>query len=39
VQRILASGEETEKPRDDQKDRWPREDIFCEHGEHHDDGR
>ena len=36
VQRILASGEESEKPGDDQKDRWPREDIFCEHGDHHD---
>jgi N-acetylglucosamine-6-phosphate deacetylase len=35
AQRILASGEPAEKPGDDDKDRWPREDIFCEHG--HDD--
>ncbi|MEX0675513.1 MAG: amidohydrolase, partial [Pirellulales bacterium] len=35
VQRILASGEPTEKPDDEMKDRWPREDIFCEHGDHH----
>jgi imidazolonepropionase-like amidohydrolase len=36
VQRVLASGDATEKPGDDAKDRWPREDIFCEHGDHHD---
>lgn len=34
VQRILASGDPTEKPGDDKKDRWPREDIFCGHGDH-----
>jgi imidazolonepropionase-like amidohydrolase len=35
VQRILASGEAAEKPGDGGKDRWPREDIFCEHGHDH----
>jgi N-acetylglucosamine-6-phosphate deacetylase len=34
VQRVLASGEPAEKPGDDEQDRWPREDIFCEHGHH-----
>jgi N-acetylglucosamine-6-phosphate deacetylase len=37
VQRVLASGDPTEKPGDDARDRWPREDIFCEHG-HGDHG-
>ncbi len=34
VQRVLASGEATEGPDDGRKDLWPREDIFCEHGDH-----
>jgi N-acetylglucosamine-6-phosphate deacetylase len=31
VQRILASGEESEKD-EGRRDNWPREDIFCDHG-------
>jgi imidazolonepropionase-like amidohydrolase len=31
VQRILASGEASEGPDDNRRDRWPREDIFCGH--------
>ncbi len=34
VQRVLESGESSEKPGDGQKENWPREDIFCEHGDH-----
>ena len=36
VQRVLASGEASEKPGDEDKDddNWPREDIFCDHGDH-----
>ncbi|HJT33483.1 MAG TPA: amidohydrolase family protein [Pirellulales bacterium] len=36
VQRVLASGEETAGPDDDQKERYPREDEFCPHGHEHD---
>ncbi len=32
VQRVLASGEKAEKPGEDKKTSWPREDIFCGHG-------
>jgi N-acetylglucosamine-6-phosphate deacetylase len=32
VQRVLDSGEPTEKPGDADKDNWPREDEFCDHG-------
>ena len=34
VQRILASDEPREDAGDAKKDNWPREDIFCEHGDH-----
>ena len=34
VQRILASDEPREDAADAKKDDWPREDIFCEHGDH-----
>lgn len=40
VQRVLASGEASEKPGEGQGDNWPREDEFCGHGhgghDHHD---
>jgi N-acetylglucosamine-6-phosphate deacetylase len=32
AQRILASGEETEKDEGGRRENWPREDIFCDHG-------
>ncbi len=32
VQRILASGEASEKSGESQGDNWPREDEFCDHG-------
>ncbi len=38
VQRILVSGEPPEKPGENEKDRWPREDIFCGHHDLHDHG-
>lgn len=34
VQRILASDEPRDDAADAKKDDWPREDIFCEHGDH-----
>jgi imidazolonepropionase-like amidohydrolase len=34
VQRILASDEPRDDGTDAKKDDWPREDIFCEHGDH-----
>jgi N-acetylglucosamine-6-phosphate deacetylase len=33
IQRILASGDPTEDPDDVKKEVWPREDIFCFHGD------
>ncbi|MBI2825847.1 MAG: amidohydrolase family protein [Planctomycetia bacterium] len=33
VQRILGSGEPTEGPDDGRKENWPREDVFCDHGQ------
>ncbi len=39
VQRILSSGEPTAGPDDDKKkESWPREDIFCHHGDHEGHG-
>jgi N-acetylglucosamine-6-phosphate deacetylase len=35
VQRVLASGESAEKAGENERDRWPREDVFCEHGHDH----
>lgn len=32
VQRILASGEDSEGVDDDRRELYPREDVFCEHG-------
>ncbi len=37
VQRILASGEDAEKPGKSDDDNWPREDEFCHHGHGHDE--
>ena len=33
IQRVLASGDPTEDPDDIKKEVWPREDIFCFHGD------
>jgi N-acetylglucosamine-6-phosphate deacetylase len=33
IQRVLTSGDPTEDPDDIKKDIWPREDIFCFHGD------
>jgi N-acetylglucosamine-6-phosphate deacetylase len=33
VQRVLASGETLAKTDDEKQDPWPREDIFCHHGD------
>ncbi|HEX4149306.1 MAG TPA: amidohydrolase family protein [Pirellulales bacterium] len=33
VQRVLASGEPLSKGEDEKHDPWPREDIFCHHGD------
>jgi N-acetylglucosamine-6-phosphate deacetylase len=38
VQRVLASGESAAGADDEGRDRWPREDIFCEHGAEHGHG-
>jgi adenine deaminase len=35
IQRVLASGEETEGLDDEKRDLYPREDVFCAHGDDH----
>ncbi len=38
IQRVLASGEEPEGLDDDRRETYAREDVFCVHGRHDDEG-